>query len=919
MISDVRCAEDLRREQLRTAASDKLNGIDYVEIDPANPRRLVIVLVRKIGKLAGLKPDQVRITAEDDRSRRAVHAIAVEPCPKSDPQRDDCIAVVLDCEPDGGPYRVCLVAGGSGDEHRDPERPHPALDQLLSCGAFRGDAGGRLDRDCLVAAVCEQKPRQMPAIDYLARDYSSIRRSILDRLALTMPDWDERHIPDVGMTVVEAMAYVADRFAYTQDAIGTEAYLPTARRRVSVRRHVRLVDHRLHEGTNARAWVVVETDQLVDRAADEIYFTTTPPGRETSTSILRHQDLASVGAETYEVFEPATSTPSSRLIFRPALSSIPIYTWSQRECCLPIGATQATLVLDEGAGDLRAGSVVLFEEVLGPATGAPADADPTHRHAVRLVEDPRVVRDPLNPKLQLVEITWGPEDALPFDLCLSTTTPPPDCRSLSDVSLARGNVVLVDHGRLMPHEIIGRAPRSDEPTDCVTGVCPPDEVSEAAPIRPILERRPIVFAEPAATTGPASAAIGQDPEQALPAIIVGGFRYLDGEPAEDPEAGARDQVGRVLEPLVSLVRRLAVSPLEDESPIVGDADLKDWSGEVLVRHLPLSLQREAPDVPPSARLRELERSLRRIVRSWAPRIDLLDSGPQDADLQVECDEDGQATIRFGDGELGASPEPGEVLFARYRIGGGPEGNVGAETIRHLVLRNGALDGVHLRIRNPLPAAGGLPRETLDHAKRQAPNAPGRLRERAITAGDYAELAHRDFPRDVQGATAALDWTGSWFEASVSLDQRGRDRATDTLCDAVETRLERYRRMGHDLAVGPAVAIPIAIRLRVCVAPHALRGHVGALLDELFGVGRLRDGSLALFHPDALEAGAPVRASRLVAAALRVDGVLTATVQTLERAGREPAGEVEAGILEVGPREIVRVEPGGVSFVLEGGR
>ena len=36
---------------------------------------------------------------------------------------------------------------------------------------------------------------------------------------------------------------------------GTEAYLDTARRRISVRRHVRLVDYPMHEGCNARAWV----------------------------------------------------------------------------------------------------------------------------------------------------------------------------------------------------------------------------------------------------------------------------------------------------------------------------------------------------------------------------------------------------------------------------------------------------------------------------------------------------------------------------------------------------------------------------------------------------------------------------------------------------------------------------------------
>ena len=37
--------------------------------------------------------------------------------------------------------------------------------------------------------------------------------------------------------MVELLAFVGDYLSYQQDAIATEAYLGTARRRVSVRRH----------------------------------------------------------------------------------------------------------------------------------------------------------------------------------------------------------------------------------------------------------------------------------------------------------------------------------------------------------------------------------------------------------------------------------------------------------------------------------------------------------------------------------------------------------------------------------------------------------------------------------------------------------------------------------------------------------
>ena len=68
-------------------------------------------------------------------------------------------------------------------------------------------------------------------------------------------------MPDIGVALVEVLAYVGDYLSYYQDAVATEAYLDTARQRISVRRHARLVDYRMHEGCNARAWVTVESGQ----------------------------------------------------------------------------------------------------------------------------------------------------------------------------------------------------------------------------------------------------------------------------------------------------------------------------------------------------------------------------------------------------------------------------------------------------------------------------------------------------------------------------------------------------------------------------------------------------------------------------------------------------------------------------------
>jgi len=83
------------------------------------------------------------------------------------------------------------------------------------------------------------------------------RRLMLDRLSLLVPGWTERSAADAGVALIELLAYAADNLSYRQDAIANEAYLATAHKRVSIRRHARLVDYALHEGCNARVWVHV--------------------------------------------------------------------------------------------------------------------------------------------------------------------------------------------------------------------------------------------------------------------------------------------------------------------------------------------------------------------------------------------------------------------------------------------------------------------------------------------------------------------------------------------------------------------------------------------------------------------------------------------------------------------------------------
>ncbi len=514
--------EDPRRRELARRAN--CNGIDYLEVSD-DQRLLTVYLLDKAPKPP---PGKANVVVEGPPGALPVEVEDVTVRCQDAPDRDDCVQVRVDRPGDYSTYTLRLVKARKG---RPTRLPFKGFDVRYAQIRFGFKANCPSDLDCKTEPVCPPLEPDEPDVDYLAKDYASFRQLILDRLALIMPDWQERHVPDVGITVVELLAYVGDYLSYHQDAVATEAYLQTARQRISVRRHARLVDYAMHEGCNARAWVHVDASQDFPRPAGELQFLAVEDGTGTLPTMLGREELDGLAAGTHEVFEPLAE-PSATLRFRAAHNEIRFYTWDDQECCLPAGTTAATLRDPGAALDLRPGDVLIFEEVMGPRTGDRADADPTRRHAVRLTRADKA-NDPLYRSKgddgrwvkgrPLVEIEWRAEDALPFPFCLSAIVPESDgepCVLISDISVARGNVVLVDHGRSVGPEELGAVGTVEVPVRCEGEHQPADTPSLPRPFAPTLEQRPVTFSQPLPAAAAASGVLDQDPRLALPRVDV---------------------------------------------------------------------------------------------------------------------------------------------------------------------------------------------------------------------------------------------------------------------------------------------------------------------------------------------------------------------------------------------------------------
>src|SRR6185436_12156194 len=138
------------------------------------------------------------------------------------------LEVEVDPRGDFSPYVLRLVPSSS--------EALAGLDPALSEIEFSFKVECETELDCRDIAVCPPAAAEEPRIDYLAKDYASFRRLMLDWMSLLAPSWNERNPADVGVALVEMLAYVADHLSYQQDAVATEAYLRTARLRTSVRR-----------------------------------------------------------------------------------------------------------------------------------------------------------------------------------------------------------------------------------------------------------------------------------------------------------------------------------------------------------------------------------------------------------------------------------------------------------------------------------------------------------------------------------------------------------------------------------------------------------------------------------------------------------------------------------------------------------
>jgi Baseplate J-like protein len=364
--------------------STTLNGIDFVEVASADQRTLRVHFLNNVG-LSGHVSNPT-ITGGETIRTVSVNAI------------DDATDWSADAE--GRPILTLSTVVAGDFSFYTLTLENAGLDSFFAQSVFSFKAACPSDLDCeATPPPCPPMQGNPPPIDYLAKDFLSFRKALLDFSALRYPEWQERSEADFGVMFLEALAGLADDLSYIQDRVAAEGTLQTATQRRSIVRLARLVDYEPRPATSAR--VLLQFN---------VTGGSIPAGLEVSGVSPNGQSI---------VFEAGTGLAdrTNYLVSPQWNSPIQPYYWDDSQLCLKKGSTEMWVA---GQGfDFSPGQALLID------TQAPVPADPPIREIAHIIssdeEEDFLFLDASSNPMKVTHIIWDASEALKYDHDLSRT------------------------------------------------------------------------------------------------------------------------------------------------------------------------------------------------------------------------------------------------------------------------------------------------------------------------------------------------------------------------------------------------------------------------------------------------------------------------------------------------------------------
>lgn len=260
------------------------------------------------------------------------------------------------------------------------------------------------------------------------------------------------------------------------------------------------------------------------------------------------------------------------------------------------------------------------------------------------------------------------------------------------------------------------------------------------------------------------------------------------------------------------------------------------------------------------------------VTEWTLRDTLAFSRAEQTDFTVTLDADDRATVRFGDGTLGAIPESGATIEATYRVGGGAHGNVRAGNIT-TIADAPALTLAGALVSNPERATGGAERESIGHAVQHAPRVFRSLK-RAVTQEDYEALA-----RDFSGVGKVRAASSDWNTVNLQVAPEGGGSVSDVLKANLLAYFEDKRALSTLIEIRDVDYVPVYVTAEVGVVSYYDQDQV---------IEQVRDAAGGLLAFDVVDFNRPVYLSKFYEAIEAIEGVAFVNIPEFRRASTAEA-------------------------------
>jgi predicted phage baseplate assembly protein len=238
-------------------------------------------------------------------------------------------------------------------------------------------------------------------------------------------------------------------------------------------------------------------------------------------------------------------------------------------------------------------------------------------------------------------------------------------------------------------------------------------------------------------------------------------------------------------------------------------------------------------------------------QEWTEVLHFQESEAESLHFQTDTDARDKTRIVFGDGLRGTVPEAGVEIEVAYLETLGASGNIGPNLVTEL-LTPVYLDGqqVALSVVNPTPSTGGADRETLEHARKQAP-AEVRSLWKAVTKEDYKALAE-GFPGVAKAQILDTGDCGNirYYQVNMAVAPDGGGPPSALLKQDLSQYLESRKVITVEINLFEPVYRPVTIDAEIFAYAgedlDLVRSRVEQALEDFFAFDRMDFGAAVHF-------------------------------------------------------------------------